>query len=205
MKISATPINTIIELLNDFCTKCDIKPSEQTIIAESLKEVKGNINIEILQKAMHQFMAGNIDLKTPFRLNVVFLSQLISRYFDFNRSANKQFTEEKTVHPPQETINAIFEEGINESQRRLKSWLNGEDVYFDPFFLYNEYDWLVENKGLDANNYDSNDIDDMQGLMMKYDKLNSRKKDSFNKTEFTPTMKKNEYMKAAVVALYLNQ
>ena len=33
--------------------------------------------------------------------------------------------------------------------------------FFSPFLLYNEYSWLVEHKGLDPNDYDDSQINNL--------------------------------------------
>jgi len=155
MRISETPVNSIIDYLNDFCTRTGIHASDsQEMIAKTMKDINGNVYFETLKLAFKEYLQGSIELKSPYKLNNLFLSQLITKHFEFKRSDSKPFQQElPDVTPPTEEINKIFEAGLIESRSRLKSFLRKEDKYFDPFFLFNEYQWLIDNKGMNPNDY----------------------------------------------------
>ena len=200
MKIKETPINTIIEYLNDFCIKTGIHISDsQEMIARTMQEVNGVLYFGILKQTFSEYLSGQIDIKPPYKLNNLFISQLINKHFELKRSEPKPFQDQIEIIPPTEEINKIFEIGIKESRVRLKSFLRGDDKYFDCFFLFNEYQWLIDNKGMNPNDYTDEEINRMVNVFMKYDQQTCEQPGRM----YTPVMTLIEYQKAAIVALFL--
>jgi len=191
----------ITEYLYNFCIKTGIHNSDDMqMITDTLVEMKPYLYFETLKITLSEYIDGLLDVKAPYKLNNMFISVLINKHFELKRSGSRQFEQDQPdPTPPIEEINKIFEAGIIESKARLKSWLRKEDKYFDPFFLFNEYQWLIDNKGMNPNDYTDEQINELSTAFQKYDKQMAEKPGHL----FTPVMTLTEYQKAAVVGLYL--
>lgn len=187
----------IIDALVQFSEQAGIKPSaNMELVANTMKNINGNVYLEVFEKAKNKFLTGFIDIKTPYIINNKFLSELLNKYFDSNRTQHGQYKEEETIRPSDEEINRIFEEGIKVSRERVKKYMAGQDTFISPFLLYNEYEWLVQNKGLDPNDLKDEEVNRLTGDFMRHDSMIKGKFEA-------PEMKEADYMKAACVALFL--
>lgn len=202
MKTKDTPLLLIIEVLNDFCIRTGIHVSDsQELIGKTMQDINGNVYFEIIQQTFREFINGQIDVKPPYKINNLFISQLLYRHFELRRQSKKDYEPEQEIKPTEKEIEQIYSLGLTESRIRLINFLKGENTYFDPFFLFNEYQWLTLH-GLDPNNYEETDIEKMAEKFQRYDKMKFDG-NGYRREVYTPTMTRTDYAKAAVVALYL--
>lgn len=202
MKIKDIPISILIGVLNDLCLKADIKPTDNELIANTLFETRGNVEMDELTNAIHNLLSGNLDIKPAFKMNNLWLSELLYKNKELKRSRPNEYQEPIEIRKTQEEIDHIFEEGLKASKENIDNFIRKKDKFFDPFFLFNEFHYLFDKGVLDPDLFPDEEIDEMVSKFKQYDKVKSIEGRKFIKLE-TPILTDIEYRKAAVVGLYL--
>ena len=197
-RIKTLSENELIKKLSEFSEQAGIHLNENMfLLVQFLQINQGNLYIEVLEAAFSRFLKGIINIKTPYRLNNRFISELINGYFEIKRTSRQDIPADKDDDPSPERINKIMEAGHKYTLIQYhETFYNKNTKLISVFFLENKYTWLLEQKRFEFSWFDETSITNKIKILQRWEANVS------NHHNIKLPLPNIDYKKAAYVALY---